>query len=86
MTLTKKQIQNMLKSSTTIPPSAVGGPAPHMMGNAHSHDHGHVHGPNCNHGHDHDDGHVHGPDCNHDHDDQHKKTHDHDHKDGSGCC
>ena len=28
--------------------------------------HGHVHGPDCDHGHDHH-GHVHGPDCGHDH-------------------
>lgn len=31
--------------------------------------HGHVHGPDCNHDHDHDhmQGHVHGPDCDHGH-------------------
>lgn len=38
---------------------------------AHSHDDGHVHGPDCNHDHDHDHGHVHGPDCDHDHDHHH---------------
>ena len=34
------------------------------------HDHGHQHGPGCNHDHDHDHhdhGHVHGPHCNHGH-------------------
>ncbi len=33
-------------------------------------EHGHVHGPDCNHDHDHDHhhhGHVHGPHCNHGH-------------------
>ncbi len=37
-------------------------------------EHGHVHGPGCNHDHDH--GHVHGPGCGHDH------GHDHGHQHG----
>ncbi|NOU06907.1 MAG: zinc chelation protein SecC [Hyphomicrobiaceae bacterium] len=44
-------------------------------------DHGHVHGPDCNHDHDHQHsshqqlGHVHGPNCNHDHDHNHGHHH-----------
>lgn len=81
-------IKKSLMLSSTMPPGSGGGDTSWLMGSAaggHSHDHGHVHGPHCNHGHDHDHEHVHGPECNHGHDHAHEHHHDHGHVHGPEC-